>query len=147
LKIAYINNAINLRGFADFRKIEQALDNIQSIYFLPDHNNKWALADKFYAYFPCKEFYVGRDWRFGGYDERIYDIPNFTSTYSIVSDTHFNIIQELIFGKGLILNSFTALGFNIFLIKPYYSNSILSNYKVSYRNTYLGHGFISHGCQ
>ncbi len=142
-----INNYHNIKGYPQFKKIQQELDKVHSIYFLPQ-KNKWPLGDKFYALFPCKEFYVARNWGNGAlYDKTIYPIPDFKNSYAVVSDYDMDYILDFIKGKGRILRSENILGFSIVLVEPAVrkkNQPFLNNME---RNQYIGHGFIAHGCQ
>jgi hypothetical protein len=145
-KRIYINNFHNLRGYPQFKQMQEMLYKIESVYFLPRRNN-WPIADKFYALFPCKEFYVSRKWSHGGYNEKIYPIPKFNAPYAVISDYEADEVLRFITGKGEIIEGNTVLGFSIFLVKPYNTFLRRSIHSTEDRSSYLGHGFISHGCR
>lgn len=141
-----INNYHNLRGYPQFKQMQKMLNKVESIYFLPRRNN-WPIADKFYALFPCKEFYVSRDWSHRGYNEKIYPIPKFNAPYALISDYEADEVLRFITGKGEIVKGITVLGFSIYLVKPYDTSLRASTHSAEDRSSYLGHGFISHGCR
>ncbi|MFC1881137.1 hypothetical protein ACFL2S_06535 [Thermodesulfobacteriota bacterium] len=145
-KKIYINNYHNLRGYPQFKQIQEMLNEVEAVYFLPRRNN-WPIADKFYAFFPCKEFYVSRDWAKGMYDEKIYTIPKFNASYAVVSDYEADEVLRFITGKGVIIKGTTILGFSIYLVKPYDTLLKAPIAGAEERNRYLGQGFISHGCR
>lgn len=140
-----INNSYNLRGYPQFRQIQEMLNKVESVYFLPRRKN-WPIADKFYALFPCKEFYVSRDWS-AEYFEKIYPIPKLKTPYAVISDYEAEKVLPFIDGKGEIVEETIVLGFSIYLVEPYaiYLQPPLPS--GTDRNRYLGHGFISHGCR
>lgn len=143
----YIDNRHNLRGYPQFKKMQQMLNGVESIYFLP-RKYEWPIADKFYALFPCKEFYVARDWSFGAmYDKKIYPIPDFNIPYAVVSNYEMDDVLNFIRGKGNIIRAENILGFSICLVEPVvqYQKAPLINQMD--RDQYLGHGFIAHGCR
>lgn len=143
-----INNYHNIKGYPEFKEMQQMLHDVEAIYFLPRRNH-WPLADKFYALFPCKEFYVARDYSKsnGGYNERIYSIPKFNIPYAVVSDYEIEDVLRFIGGKNKIFREATVLGFSICLVEPSVPKEKAPLPKNMDRSQYLGHGFISHGCR
>jgi hypothetical protein len=141
-----INNYHNLRGYPEFKQMQEMLNKVEAVYFLPRRNN-WPIADKFYALFPCKEFYVSRKWSRRAYNEKIYPIPKFNTPFAVVSDYEADKVLPFITGKGEIISGTTILGFSIFLVNPYDTSIIASTKIADDRCSYLGHGFISHGCR
>jgi hypothetical protein len=142
----YINNYHNLRGYSDYRQIRKMLNEVEAIYFLPKKNN-WPIADKFYALFPCKEFYVSRKWSREAYNEKIYPIPKFNTPFAVISDYEADEVLPFIAGKGEIVRRTTILGLSICLVNPYGRSLNESIQITDERSSYLGHGFISHGCR